>query len=83
VGVLSRGSRQITPGVRTQMTREFDCAECGRHIISFGYDPGGNLCGVCLNMPGWFRDKRLRDVIDPEHDGKELMDKEGEKDESR
>jgi hypothetical protein len=31
---------------------EFDCVDCGRHVVSFGYDPPGPArCVSCL----WIR----------------------------
>lgn len=53
------------------MCDEFDCAECGRHIVRFpcgepALDPP--LCGHCIIIPGWYRDPRLADIFDPEHD---------------
>jgi hypothetical protein len=58
------------------MPREFDCCECGRHIIAIIADSPGvafGLCCQCLSMPGWFRDPQLRTVIDPDHDGQDAM----------
>ena len=52
---------------------EFDCVECGRHIIAFGPRPKLHLCGACMMMPGWFRDAKVRAIIDPEHDGRERV----------
>ena len=48
--------------------REFDCCECGRHILSFGAQFGDlPMCAACIMMPGWFRDPRLAELLDPEH----------------
>jgi hypothetical protein len=52
--------------------QEFDCVECGRHIIRFAGD-GGVLCALCLFTPGWFRNEELREIFDPEHDGIEAF----------
>jgi hypothetical protein len=48
--------------------REFDCAECGRHITSVGYTPpeAPHLCAACLVFPGWFYDKQLKRALDPD-----------------
>lgn len=47
---------------------EFDCVECGRHIISLQtWEPTFCLCGMCIMMPGWYDDPRLREVLDPEY----------------
>ena len=55
-------------------SREFDCAECGRHIIQMIPDDR-HLCAECIFMPGWFKNDDLRAVLDPEHDGKEAKDR--------
>lgn len=50
---------------------EFDCCECGRHIILVsGELREPPLCAACISLPGWFRDPKIRDIIDPEHDGR-------------
>jgi hypothetical protein len=51
------------------MPCEFDCAECGRHVMWFTMavtEPP--LCAACLALPGWFRDPTLARIIDREHD---------------
>jgi hypothetical protein len=60
--------------------REFDCIECGRHIISFpawgmhvGEDHG--LCNACLMNPGWFKIRSVRELIAPEHDGLDAVER--------
>lgn len=55
---------------------EFDCCECGRHIVAIGLElaPEPPLCSHCLFLPGWFTDASLRKVIDPGHDGREAVD---------
>ena len=60
------------------MTDEFDCCECGRHIIVVvGVIPDRlSLCAVCISMPGWFRDPRLREILDADHDGLEVCERE-------
>jgi hypothetical protein len=45
--------------------REFDCCECGIHIIQMIPDDSV-LCVTCIFMPGWYRDPKLRDIMDPE-----------------
>jgi hypothetical protein len=48
---------------------EFDCADCGRHIVHFGASPGEPLrCASCLFMPGWYEDHELRRVFEPDPD---------------
>jgi hypothetical protein len=49
---------------------EFDCCECGRHIIVL-CGTTAPLCAACLMLPGWHRDTRLRAVIDEDHDGQD------------
>lgn len=47
---------------------EFDCVECGRHIIALPYDVWKmKMCAMCLHMPGWFNDPKLRKMLDPEY----------------
>jgi hypothetical protein len=37
-------------------SEEFDCIECGQHIIRIIARPDmPKLCVHCLNLPGWFR----------------------------
>jgi hypothetical protein len=46
---------------------EFDCTECGQHIVRFNETPGELLlCGHCMFIPGWFRHADLRRMIAPE-----------------
>jgi hypothetical protein len=49
---------------------EFDCKDCGRHIISVGstalQDLHGNICAACWSFPGWFNDPEVARMIDPE-----------------
>jgi hypothetical protein len=46
---------------------EFDCCECGRHIISYGYGsdrpPEPPLCAACLMLPGWPSIPELRKIF--------------------
>ena len=39
----------------THGPREFDCMECGRHIIGFGPAWCVRLCAHCMFSPGWIR----------------------------
>ncbi len=57
--------------------REFDCIECGRHILSFGADGGADhgLCAACLMNPGWFKIKAVREFVAPEHDGLDAIER--------
>ena len=48
-------------------TREYDCAECGRHMIQFG-GPFTGLCGACLIMPRWFDNPELAACLDPDNE---------------
>jgi hypothetical protein len=50
---------------------EFDCCECGRHILVVCGPISAPLCAACLMLPGWYRDAALRNLIDPGHDGEE------------
>jgi hypothetical protein len=46
---------------------EFDCCECGRHIVAVIPDkaPVPPLCAECLTVPGWHEDPKLCAIIDP------------------
>lgn len=50
------------------MAVEFDCAECGQHIVDVIHDevqyPA--VCAWCLNLPGWDRDPALLKMLAPE-----------------
>jgi hypothetical protein len=47
---------------------EFDCCECGRHIVVIsGPVPDLPFCGACLFVPGWYRNPDLIQHIDPEY----------------
>jgi hypothetical protein len=47
---------------------EFNCCECKRHIVAVGLEkiPQPPLCAVCIFLPSWFEDQRLRAMLDPE-----------------
>lgn len=57
---------------------EYDCCECGRHIvlITSPVPPTPPLCAACQSIPGWYRFPQLRAVLDPEHDGLEVWERE-------
>lgn len=46
---------------------EFDCVECGRHVVRFDAlpEPGFLLCVECIFYPAWFTDERLAFILDP------------------
>lgn len=50
---------------------EFDCADCGRHVIAF---PAGSRlftdgrCNSCAFMPGWFLLPELKRALEPDAD---------------
>lgn len=54
--------------VMSEDVREFDCTECGRHIISLcGPRPaldGSDRCAACLSLPGWYNDAELLRMLD-------------------
>jgi hypothetical protein len=56
-------------------SREFDCVECGRHIVRFAaWDNEPALCAECLFLPGWYKSPGLKQILDPTNevpDGKE------------
>lgn len=48
---------------------EFDCCECGCHIVVICGDlPEPPLCAACLYIPGWYSLPEVAALIDPEHD---------------
>jgi hypothetical protein len=49
-------------------SEEFDCIECGRHIIRIIATMKPPVCAECVHMPDWFRDAELRAMLDPEMD---------------
>lgn len=46
---------------------EFDCAECGRHILQLCGPSMAPLCSLCTMLPGWFQDPEAAKLLDPEH----------------
>lgn len=67
-------------GERTFIAAEFDCVECGRHIIDCSSDVVRpvRLCGSCIHLPGWYRLPEVRKCIDPDHDGLEIWERGGQ-----
>lgn len=57
--------------------REFDCIECGQHIVSLCVHTGEEhgLCAACLMNPGWFKIKAVRELIAPDHDGIDAIER--------
>ncbi len=46
---------------------EFDCVECGRHIIVVaGPVTQFRLCATCIMLPGWVDDDELCAMLDPD-----------------
>jgi hypothetical protein len=45
---------------------EFDCCECGRHIVAIVADkpPEPPLCVTCIYLPGWHEDPELVRLLD-------------------
>lgn len=47
---------------------EFDCSECGRHVIDFAgpvADPP--RCACCIHVPAWYTHSEVANILDPEH----------------
>lgn len=42
---------------------EFDCCECGRHIVAIVMAPSTPLCATCIALPSWHEDFELRRVL--------------------
>ena len=45
---------------------EFDCDQCGRHIVSLCGPEDIKTCAECRTIPGWFRDPELAARLDPD-----------------
>jgi len=46
--------------------KEFDCVECGRHIVAIvWYEGSPLLCAHCIHIPGWHEHPELRSLLDP------------------
>jgi hypothetical protein len=61
------------------MPVEFDCSDCGTHIIAIVEDkpPYGALCALCLHLPGWFSNPQLVAIYGPERLTKTINQTEG------
>jgi hypothetical protein len=48
-------------------TVEFNCAQCGRHIIRMVTTSANDneTCAECTHVPDWFKDPKLRAILDP------------------
>lgn len=44
---------------------EFDCGDCGRHIVRIIPTRGPAICAECLYMPGWFNIPQVKAMFDP------------------
>lgn len=58
-------------GIYHTDANEYDCTECGRHIIVLNNPvlqaKHPNICAACWSIPGWFNDPHLARDIDPDH----------------
>jgi hypothetical protein len=45
---------------------EYDCSECGRHIVNILGPVPFDLCATCISLPGWMDDPELVLVLDPD-----------------
>lgn len=43
--------------------KEFDCIDCGRHIVAICPSREAPVCTTCIMVPGWFNDPELRDLF--------------------
>lgn len=43
---------------------EFDCRECGMHIIDFSGQWREPVCAHCMWYPRWFNDPKLCEIFD-------------------
>jgi len=51
----------------TDRGHEFDCIECGRHVVRMVCMPNIELCGMCISTPGWHENAEIRAVVDPDY----------------
>lgn len=66
-----------TPNVPVQLQahpHEFDCAECGRHVIDYVPPPDPKLCAACVGVPGWYDHEDFARMIDPNNTRKVQRD---------
>lgn len=61
------------------MPSEYECCECGISVVNVTAEtkPEPPLCGICLHLPGWMTDPRLRELFS-DRTGREASSK-GEK----
>lgn len=45
------------------ISHDFDCCECGVHVIGCVPSPIYPRCGLCAWRPGWWRSAKLRDLF--------------------
>lgn len=44
---------------------EFDCTECGRHVVEFAGPPSDPArCAACVCVPGWYHSEFVASAID-------------------
>lgn len=55
----------VVPFVRRDGTAEFNCTECGTHVLRYTGD-GPTICMVCAHLAGWQWDPKLRSYFKPE-----------------
>ncbi len=61
---------QKADSAMSDKAEEFDCVECGRHIVRIIARPTEpKLCAECLMFPGWYKNPELRVLLDPEFAG--------------
>lgn len=55
------------------MSEDFDCVECGRHIVRLHSSWPEKLCVECVHIPGWFKNPQLKAILDPTYEEIEGM----------
>lgn len=57
---------QVPPTLQAHAPHEFDCIECGRHVV----DVSGEVrerCACCIHVPLWYEDPTVARMLDPDH----------------
>ena len=50
---------------------EYDCCECGGHVVGCVPSPTHPYCAICVWLPGWWRDPAMRDRLT--HDEQQVL----------
>lgn len=59
---------EVPEPLQARGPHEFDCTECGRHVIDFAgpvSDPA--RCATCIHVPVWYEHEMIAQIFDPDH----------------